>query len=123
MPACSGQVHAILGCARRRVGVADGTPARIALVAALRTASGDARLLPELRELFRGWEEAVAQPAILECRRFAMIADMSTVGHQAGFRVSSGRRRASWRALVSNLRAARRRRVRRWHATSRCLIS
>ena len=86
----------------------------------------DARLLPELRELFRGWEEAVAQLAIrgdLECRRFAMIAGMSTVRHQAGSRVSSGRRRASWRALVSNLRAARRRRVRQWHATSRCSIS
>jgi len=29
-----------------------------------------------------------------------MIAGMSTVRHQAGSRVSSGRRRASWRSLV-----------------------
>ena len=56
----------------------------------LGTIPADARLLPELREFFRGWEEAVAQRAIrgdIECRRFAMIAGMSTVGHQAGSRV------------------------------------
>src|SRR5207253_6534078 len=44
------------------------------------TIPADARPLPELRELFRGWEEAGAQLAIrgdLECRGFAMIADMS----------------------------------------------
>jgi len=54
--------------------------------AAFGTIPADARLLPELRELFRGWEAAVAQLAIrgdLECRRFGMIADRSTGRHQA----------------------------------------